>query len=168
MPRRRLHPAVRRAVTVALAAWTVVLAVTLLAPSSAGPSWLVATLAGIFDRLGLPGALVAPERVEFGLNVAAFVPLSLLGTLLWPRPTWRDWTAIGFAASFLVEVVQAVALAGRSATHADVVANTLGTLLGALLGLALVAGRTSGPRGSEGRADLPDRHPAAEELEPPR
>jgi hypothetical protein len=168
MPRRRLHPAVRRAVTVALAAWTVVLAVTLLAPSSAGPSWLVATLAEIFDRLGLPGALVAPERVEFGLNVAAFVPLSLLGTLLWPRPTWRDWTAIGFVASFLVEVVQAVALAGRSATHADVVANTLGTLLGALLGLALVAGRTSGPRGSEGRADLPDRHPAAEELEPPR
>ena len=84
---------------------------------------------------------------------------SLLGSLLWPRPSWRDWTAVGFVASFLVEVVQAVALGGRSATHADVVANTLGTLLGALLGLAV---------GSEDRADLPDRHPAAEELEPPR
>jgi hypothetical protein len=159
MSRRPLHPAVRRALAVALAAWTVVLAVTLLAPSAAGPSWLVETGSGILGRLGLPEVLAAPERVEFGLNAAAFVPLSLLGTLLWPRPTWRDWTAIGFTASFLVEVVQAVALGGRSATHADVVANTLGTLLGALLGLAL---------GSEDRADLPDRHPAAEELEPPR
>lgn len=159
MSRRPLHPAVRRALAVALAAWTVVLAVTLLAPSAAGPSWLVETGSGILGRLGLPEVLAAPERVEFGLNAAAFVPLSLLGTLLWPRPTWRDWTAIGFTASFLVEVVQAVALCGRSATHADVVANTLGTLLGALLGLAV---------GSEDRADLPDRHPAAEELEPPR
>jgi hypothetical protein len=159
MSRRPLHPAVRRALAVALAAWTVVLAVTLLAPSAAGPSWLVETGSGILGRLGLPEVLAAPERVEFGLNAAAFVPLSLLGTLLWPRPTWRDWTAIGFTASFLVEVVQAVALGGRSETHADVVANTLGTLLGALLGLAV---------GSEDRADLPDRHPAAEELEPPR
>jgi hypothetical protein len=159
MSRLRLHPAVRRAVAVALAAWTVVLAVTLLAPSAAGPSWLVETVSGVLGRLGLPDVLAAPERVEFGLNVAAFAPLSLLGTLLWPRPTWRDWTAIGFAASFLVEVVQAVALVGRSATHADVVANTLGTLFGALLALAV---------GSEDRADLPDRHPAAEELEPPR
>lgn len=63
-----------------------------------------------------------------------------------------------------------MALDGRSATHSDVVANTLGTLLGALLGLALVAalGRTPGSRRSEDRADLPHRHPAAEELEPPR
>ena len=172
MSRLRLHPAVRRGVAVALAAWTVVLAVTLLAPSSAGPSWLVETVSALLGRLGVPEVLAAPERVEFGLNVAAFVPISLLGALLWPRPTWRDWTAIGFAASFLVETVQAVALDGRSATHSDVVANTLGTLLGALLGLAVVVGlsRTpaGGPADSEGRADLPDRHPAAEELEPPR
>lgn len=172
MSRLRLHPAVRRGVAVALAAWTVVLAVTLLAPSSAGPSWLVETVSALLGRLGVPEVLAAPERVEFGLNVAAFVPISLLGALLWPRPTWRDWTAIGFAASFLVEVVQAVALDGRSATHSDVVANTLGTLLGALLGLAVVVGLSRTPAGgpavSEGRADLPDRHPAAEELEPPR
>jgi hypothetical protein len=163
MPRRPLHPAVRRALAVALAAWTVVLAVTLLAPSAAGPSWLVETVADLLGRLGVPEVLASPERVEFGLNVAAFVPLSLLGTLLWPRFTWRDWTAIGFAASFLVEAVQALALDGRSATHSDVVANTLGTLLGALFGALLGLAV-----GSEGRADLPDRHPAAEELEPPR
>jgi glycopeptide antibiotics resistance protein len=106
-------------------------------------------------------------RIEFGLNMLAFVPLSFLGTMVWPRLTWRDWTAIGFVASFLVEVVQAVALDARSATHADVVANTLGTLIGALLGL--LASRLLASRaGSEGRADLPDRRSAAEELEPPR
>jgi glycopeptide antibiotics resistance protein len=169
MSNRRLHPTAWRAVAVALAAWTVVLALTLLAPSSAGPSWLVDTVATLLERLGVPDALAAPARVEFGLNVAAFVPLSLLGTLLWPRLTWRDWTAGGFAASFLVEAVQAVALDGRSATHSDVVANTLGTLVGALLGLGLLAALGARPaRRSEDRADLADRHTAAEELEPPR
>lgn len=38
MSRHRLHPAVRRAVAVALARWTALLVVTLLAPSAAGPS----------------------------------------------------------------------------------------------------------------------------------
>lgn len=128
------------------------------------------TLAAALGRLGVPDALVEPVRVELGLNVAAFVPLSLLGSLLWPRATWRDWTAGGFVASFLVESVQALALDGRSATHTDVVANTLGTLAGALLALGLLAasGRTTPGCGSEGRADLPDRHATAEELEPPR
>ena len=54
----------------------------------------------------------------------------------------------------------------RRATHADVVANTLGMLVGALL--ALVVGRVLRARASEGRADLPDRHSPAEELDPPR
>ena len=156
----------RTAVAAALGLWAVILAVTLLAPSAAGPSWLVSTVANFFAGLGVPDALAAPARVEFILNVAAFVPLSLLGSALWPRLTWRDWTALGFVASFLVEVVQAVALDGRSATHSDVVANTLGMLVGALLGL--LVRRLLESRASEGRADLPDRQSSAEELEPPR
>ncbi len=100
------------------------------------------------------------------LNVVACRPLSLLGSLLWPRPTWRDWTAVGFVASLVVEAFQAVALGARQATHADVVANTLGMLLGALLGL--LVRRILGANDSEGGADLPDRASAAEELEPPR
>ena len=154
----------RTAVIAALGIWTVILTATLLAPSAAGPSWLVDTVARALTGLGAPEALADPSRVEFVLNVAAFVPLSLLGSILWPRLTWRDWTAVGFVASFLVEVVQAVALDARSATHADVVANTLGMLLGALLGLP--ARRILGA--SEGGADLPDRTTPAEELEPPR
>jgi glycopeptide antibiotics resistance protein len=169
---RALSPRVRTALRAALAAWVVLLALVLLAPSSTGPDWAIAHLAEALQRLGLPDVLTHPRRVESMLNVVAFVPLSLLGSLLWPRPSWRDWTAVGFVASFLVEVVQAVALDTRQATHADVVANTVGMLVGALLALLVRrvvtwrASRTQPP--SEGRADLPDGHASAEELEPPR
>ena len=44
---------------------------------------------------------------------------------------------------------------------------TLAAALGALLGLAVATIHQRG-RGSERRADLPDRHPSTEELEPPR
>lgn len=161
----RAFPGRVRAVLLgALAAWTLVLAATLLAPSAAGPSWLVATVADAGARLGLPAALVDGSRVEFGLNVLAFVPLSAIGALAWTRTTWRDWTAVGFAASFTVEVLQALVLSARSATHADVVANTLGALLGALAGgLVLRVARNRSERG----ADLPDRHAATEQVQPP-
>ena len=156
---------VRTTVRAALAVWVGLLAVVLLAPSSAGPDWAIVHLSNALRGLGLPGALASPERVEWMLNVAAFVPLGLLGSLLWTRPTWRDWTAVGFVTSLLVEVFQAVALDARQATHADVVANTLGMLIGALLG---AAARRLGASASEGGADLPDRATPAEELEPPR
>ncbi|MCY4726614.1 VanZ family protein [Nocardioides sp. STR2] len=156
----------RTAVLAALVAWVVLLAVVLLAPSSRGPDWLIFHLSDALGRLGLPDVLTHPGRVESMLNVVAFVPLALLGSLLWPRPSWRDWTAVGFVVSFLVEVVQALALGDRQATNADVVANTLGMLVGALL--AVLVRWLLLARGSEGRADLPDRDASAEELEPPR
>ena len=117
MPAPPLSHRARTTVYVALGIWTAVLAVTLLAPSAAGPSWLVETVAAALTRVGTPEAVASPERVEFLLNVAAFVPLSLLGSIVWPRLTWRDWTAAGFVASFLVEVVQAVTLDARSAAQ---------------------------------------------------
>jgi len=162
---RRLSRRVRTTAGVALAAWVVLLAGVLLAPSSAGPDWVIWHLSHLLQRLGLPQVLAHPGRVESMLNVVAFVPLSLLGSLLWTRPSWRDWTAGGFVASFLVEAAQATVLDARSATHADVVANTLGTLAGAVVGL--LRATVLAARASEGRADLPDRHSPAEELEPP-
>ena len=160
MAPRPLSPVVRRVVGAALAVWVAVLAFTLLSPSAGGPSWLVNQVAATAAAVGVPPALVAPDRVEFLLNVAAFVPVSLLGSLLWPRLSWRDWTAGGFVASFLVELVQAVALDGRSATHADIVSNTMGALIGAVLGGWLMLARQR--LDSEGRADLPDRLAATE------
>lgn len=166
---RPLSRRARTALGAALVAWVVLLAIILLAPSSSGPDWAIFHLSEALQRLGLPEVLTHPGRVESMLNVAAFVPLSLLGSLLWTRPTWRDWTAVGFVVSFAVEVVQAVALDARQATNADVVANTLGMLVGALLALLvrrILASRDR--RASEGGADLPDRQSPTEELEPPR
>ena len=169
MSARPLSRRARTALGAALVAWVVLLAVVLLAPSSSGPDWVILHLAEALQRLGLPEVLTSFGRVESMLNVVAFVPLGLLGSLLWTRPTWRDWTAVGFVVSFAVEVVQAVALDARQATNADVVANTLGMLVGAVLGLlvARILDRR-GHRASEGGADLPDRQSSAEELEPPR
>ncbi|MCP3420935.1 VanZ family protein [Nocardioides pinisoli] len=165
MPDRRLSPRVRWTLRALLAAWGGALALVLLAPSSTGPDWAIFHLAEALRGLGLPEVLSRPGRVESMLNVVAFVPLSLLGSLLWPRPSWRDWTAVGFVTSFLVEAAQAVVLDARQATHADVVANTLGMLIGALLALLV---RRLLPAGSEGGADLPDRDTPTEQLEPPR
>ncbi|MFC7725600.1 VanZ family protein [Nocardioides sp. GCM10028917] len=169
MSDRPLSRRARMAVCAALVAWVALLAVVLLAPSSAGPDWVISHLAEALRRLGLPEVLAHPGRVESMLNVVAFVPLGLLGSLLWTRPTWRDWTAVGFVVSFAVEVVQAVALGARQATNGDVVANTLGMLVGALLGLLVTRILSSrARRASERGADLPDRQSPTEELEPPR
>ena len=130
-----------------LAAYAVVLGLLLLAPSAAAPSWLVETSSRLALAAGLPAQVAGPVQMEVLLNVAAFVPVSLLGSVLRPSPTWRDWTALGFVASLLVEVVQAVVLDARSATHSDVVANTVGALLGALAGA--VAVRRLGGRAAE-------------------
>ena len=72
------------------------------------------------------------SAVEFVSNIALFVPLSLLGSLLWQRWTWVAWTMAGFASSLVIETTQTL-LSGRSPTLLDVVANTLGALVGALL-----------------------------------
>ena len=67
MPRRRLHPSARALVAGLLTAWLGVLAVALLAPSPAGPAWLVETVSRIGTEQGLPAyeasfwfAVIAP------------------------------------------------------------------------------------------------------------
>ena len=122
--------ALYRGVLIALAVYVVVLLVVLLNPSSAAPSELVQRVSSLATQLGLPAEVFGPARVEFGLNVLAFVPLSFLGSVLRPKVSLSTWTAAGFAGSLLVEVVQTL-LPDRTATHSDVVANTLGMALGA-------------------------------------
>jgi hypothetical protein len=122
----------RRTARVALAAYAVFLAFVLLNPSADVPSSSVAWVAEVGTGLGLPGPLAEPSRVEFICNVLILVPLSFLGSVLLPRLGWRDWTAYGFVLSGTVELLQAVLLPARSATFADVVANTSGALVGAV------------------------------------
>ena len=122
----------RRALSLALLAYAGMLLVVLFHPSSDVPSGLVQRAIELGVRLDAPAQFVQAARVEFGLNVLAFLPLSLLGSLLRPTITVSTWTALGFAGSLLVEAVQTT-MPDRMATHSDIVANTLGAALGALV-----------------------------------
>jgi VanZ family protein len=137
----------RRLAAGALASYGVVLALLLLVPFGRVPSRVIAAVTRLALDAGVPETLATLSRVELGLNVLGFVPLTLLATLVWPRPTWRDWTAWTFVASFLVEAAQALVLSQRASANSDVVANTLGGLVGALLG-ALVLRQMPRRRGS--------------------
>jgi glycopeptide antibiotics resistance protein len=72
-------------------------------------------------------------RLEVALNVALFVPLGLLGALLFPRTPWLSWVALGMSVSVGFELAQRAWLPERVATPRDVGANTAGALVGALL-----------------------------------
>ncbi|GGF43729.1 hypothetical protein GCM10011519_16990 [Marmoricola endophyticus] len=127
-----------------LVAYLGLLAVATLSPQPSMASDVVARVADVLTAVGVPADLVVPGRVEAVLNTAMVVPATLLASVVWPRPGWRDWTAAGFVVSLGVEVVQAIWLPARSAQAVDVVTNTAGAFLGALVG-ALVA---RGPRRS--------------------
>ena len=64
--------------------------------------------------------------MEFIVNVGVIAPAAALGSVVWPRTTWRDWTAYGFLFSAAIELTQALLLPSRSARFDDIVANTLG------------------------------------------
>lgn len=82
-------------------------------------------------------AWITFDRVEFGANVAMFVPLGIFAVLWFGVRGW--WTAplLGFLASGAIELIQATFLDSRVADPRDLVANTLGAVIGMLLMLLL-------------------------------
>lgn len=121
----------RRWVAVALATYSLGLAFILLVPSGEVPSSGAAWFADQAARAGAPDWAVTQPRAEFLCNALILMPVSALGSLLWPRATWRDWTAYAFVIASTVELIQGLLLSARMATFVDVVANTLGGLGGA-------------------------------------
>lgn len=117
----------------ALAAYSVFLAVVLLAPSSSDQSRAAAWLVDLGDWVGVPDRLTTQARAEFIANALLLMPVSALGSLGWPRTRWRDWTAWAFVLAAAVELAQGLFLSARTASFVDVVANTLGGLGGALV-----------------------------------
>ena len=107
-----------------LLVYSVLLGVALLAPTSGTQS----TMASWICCVG-----VSQSSAEFLCNVAILAPVSALGSLIWRRTTWRDWTAYTFVVAGVVEITQGVLLGERTASTSDVVANTLGGLVGALV-----------------------------------
>lgn len=115
---------------VAYAVYLVAVAWLVWNPDPGAPGSAVLQVTTLLQEWGLPATTT---RVERGLNVVMFVPLSLLGA--WVLGWWRvvDWVLAGFAVSLLIEVVQHVAIPTRSGTTSDVVTNTTGALLGIAL-----------------------------------
>ena len=76
-------------------------------------------------------ALTYP-RIEFAANIALFIPLGLLLTLIFTTKRWLV-TPIAFLATVTIECVQALALGARTPSLLDIVANTAGACVGILL-----------------------------------
>ena len=133
------RPPGRRPLAVALVAYSAVLAVILLAPTSDTQSHAASWVGDLATWLGAPERWVRQPRVEFLCNALILMPVSALGSLVWPRTTWREWTSYAFVIAFAVELVQGVLLPDRTASFADVVANTLGGFGGAVAAALLRA-----------------------------
>jgi len=112
--------------------YVLVLVVALFSPSSDTQSGLVDDLARVLDPV-LPASWLGFTRLEVLCNVAIIAPVSLLGSIAWPRSRWQDWTAYGFLAAIVVELLQGLVLPGRDASFSDIVANGSGALVGALI-----------------------------------
>lgn len=127
----RRHSFYRFVLVLALVAYCCFLALVLLAPTSGDQSRAAGVLVDLGDQLGLRG-YTNQVRAEFIANALILMPASALGSLVWIRTNWRDWTACGFLLAGCVELAQGLVLAGRTASFTDVVANTLGAMGGAL------------------------------------
>ena len=77
--------------------------------------------------------------VESASNVLLFIPFGLLIALILPVRRWWLAILIGFGTSCCIELAQLLVLSARTATMADVAANTLGAVIG--VGVARVVRR---------------------------
>lgn len=118
---------------VALVVYSVLLGIALLAPTSGTQSSMASWVSDLGTWVGFSEQMASQARAEFLCNVAILAPVSALGSLIWRRTTWRDWTAYAFAIAITVELTQGALLGQRTASYADVVANTLGGLIGAVV-----------------------------------
>ena len=126
-----------RRVGVLLLVYVLVLGAVLFSPTSHVQTALVDGLVHVLQAV-LPDSWVDFARVEVLMNAVIIAPLSFLGSRVWPRLRWQDWTAYAFVGATTVELVQGLLLPGRQASFSDIVANTFGALLGALLARRLL------------------------------
>ena len=78
---------------------------------------------------------IAPHNtyrvIEAAANVVLFVPFGVLLMLASLRLTWLQAVGVALVVSSGIELLQAVALPGRTANAGDVAANVLGAAVGA-------------------------------------
>lgn len=102
---------------------------------------------------GLGFSSVTGLQVEIWLNVLLFVPLGLLGSLLWRRVPWWWWVGAGLVLSGVLELTQLWFLPDGVAMVSDLLANTLGAFMGAVA----AASQPRHPRTYGGRAGVTAR-----------
>lgn len=85
------------------------------------------------------------SRIEFVANIALFIPLGLLLTLIVQRSRWLI-LPIAFLATVTIECVQAVALGARTPSILDIIANTTGACIGILIAVIIEKLRVSPER----------------------
>ena len=130
-------PRLRIAGGILIAYAIAVLAVTLWpTPVDRGFEPTISRGLALLHRNGLP-TWFGYNTLEFGANIAMFVPAGLLVALMLPSRRWWLALLIVPALSIAIELTQAVFLSSRFATVNDVVANSLGAVLGIFLFLLL-------------------------------
>ena len=100
-------------------------------PSSATPTGAVLRISAFLLSHGAPTWIASTIGWEYLLNVALFIPLGFLSSLVWDRVAVAAWVVVGFAVSAGLELAQLTVLTSRSATLIDVSANMVGMFAGA-------------------------------------
>ncbi|ALV44573.1 hypothetical protein MB46_02610 [Arthrobacter alpinus] len=120
---------------IALAAAVVYLAGVMLivfwpAPVDRPASGQLHMILTLLHNHGMP-RFIGYGQVEFTANIAMFIPMGYIASA-WLKKIWLG-IIIGFLASCLIELGQAIFLPDRFATGMDVLANTIGAGVGAVL-----------------------------------
>jgi glycopeptide antibiotics resistance protein len=90
------------------------------------------------------------SRLEFGANVAMFVPIGLFFLLLFGRRLWWLSVLFGVGLTIAIEIAQ-LFLPGRVSDPRDLVANSSGAFIGVMAGLVLTASKARKIRNSRAR-----------------
>ena len=95
----------------------------------------ISRILSVLHRNGLP-TWFGYNKLEFGANIAMFVPAGFLVAMLLPTRRWWLALLIVPAVSLGIELTQAIFLSSRFATFNDVIANSLGAVIGAIIFVA--------------------------------
>jgi glycopeptide antibiotics resistance protein len=130
-------------------------------PFGDGTDGFVWTVLDFLDRF--PGTRwIDYSDIEFGTNIAMFVPIGMFFVLLLGRGKWWLAMFLGFALSVAIELAQLFFFTSRVADVRDVVSNTSGAVLGAIVVLILTAAKARElrrARRAKARLESGARHP---------
>jgi glycopeptide antibiotics resistance protein len=107
-------------------------------PLDRGYSESIERVLAVLHRNGIP-EWFGYNKLEFSANIAMFVPLGFLLTLLLPQRVWWLALVICPALSVGIETIQLQVLTERFATISDVVANSTGGIVGSIVAVAIRA-----------------------------